>query len=231
MRCHAGSPQSERTVARIGQDEPRTRRTPVPLDPPRLEELALAYVARFATARKTGRLSAAQSCASAAGKARKRSAGGCAGRTVCARRATSTMPPMRTRQARQPAAARLWRAAGRTGAGCRRDFGRGFAQRPRRAGDSAQRAMPHWRLARRRRPRVRSGNLPEMTAARREKQLAAMLRAGHPLDKRATNCWMPPTEEAALAMGRCRTMTIECLGIEPMQIATTRDGGNSPADC
>jgi regulatory protein len=29
----------------------RTRRTPVPLDPHRLEELALAYVARFATSR------------------------------------------------------------------------------------------------------------------------------------------------------------------------------------
>ncbi|MFM5948914.1 MAG: hypothetical protein ACKOPM_06755, partial [Novosphingobium sp.] len=49
---------------------PPPRRNPRPIDASRLEEMALAYVARFATARRSWRATSSASCASAAGKGR-----------------------------------------------------------------------------------------------------------------------------------------------------------------
>ncbi len=154
----------------------QSRRNPRPIEPARLEELALAYVARFAT-------SAAKLDAYLRRKLRER---GWAGEEE---------PPVSALVARFVAAGYVDDSAfarARSGSLLRRGYGQrrvnqalgaaGIAEDVRaavRAGVGAQRRAA-LALARKRGfgPFGRS----EPDRAQREKQIAAMLRAGHPLD-------------------------------------------------
>ncbi len=154
----------------------RDRHNPRPLDPPRLNELALAYVARFAT-------SAAKLEAYLRRKLRERGWDG------------EGEAPVQATVERMVAAgyvddAQFARA--RSGSLLRRGYGlrrvdqalgqAGIAEAVRsevRAGAGEQRRAA---LALARKRRLGPFGAPAADRAAREKQLAAMLRAGHPLD-------------------------------------------------
>jgi len=152
------------------------RRNPRPLDPARMEELALAYVARFATTR--AKLEAYLR--------RKLRECGWAGEGE---------PGVEAMAARMVAAGYVDDAAyarAKSGSLLRRGYGArrvaqalhaaGVEETVRdsvRAGEAAQRRAA-LALARKRGFGPFGGERPD--PARREKQVAAMLRAGHPLD-------------------------------------------------
>ena len=154
----------------------QTRRNPRPLDAPRLEELALAYVARFAT-------SAAKLDGYLRRKLRERGWGG------------EGAAPVAEIVARFVAAGYIDDAVfarARTGSLLRRGYGvrrigqaldaAGIAEDVRaevRAAPAEQRRAAR-ALARKR--RIGPFGPDGADRAVREKQLAAMLRAGHPLD-------------------------------------------------
>jgi regulatory protein len=154
----------------------REKRPPKPLEPARLEELALAYVARFAT-------SAAKLEVYLRRKLRER---GWAGEQT---------PDLRALVARYVEAGYIDDTAyarAKSGSLLRRGYGRrridqtlgaaGIAEEVRvevRPGESAQRAAALALVQKRRFGPYGSAGLDR---AGREKQLTAMLRAGHPLD-------------------------------------------------
>ncbi|MDE2435511.1 MAG: RecX family transcriptional regulator [Sphingomonadales bacterium] len=155
---------------------PTTRRNPRPIDPARLEEMALAYVARFAT-------SAAKLDLYLRRKLRER---GWAGEGE---------PPVAATVARFVAAGYVDDAAfakAKSGSLLRRGYGArrieqalgaaGIAETVReevRAGAAAQRQAA---LALARKRRFGPFGAAMIDRALREKQVAALLRAGHPLD-------------------------------------------------
>jgi len=154
----------------------RGRRPPRPLDAPRLEELALAYVARFAT-------SAARLEAYLARKLRERGWDG---------EAAPDLPALVARYVELGYVDDEGFARARSGGLLRRGYGvrrieqalgaAGIAQELResvRAGEGAQRRAA-LALARRRGFGPFGPARPDRAA--RERQIAAMLRAGHPLD-------------------------------------------------
>jgi len=175
----------------------RPRRIPRPLDASRLEELALAYVARFAT-------SAAKLEAYLARKLRERGWEG------------EEAPPLAALVARFVVAGYVDDAAfarARSGSLLRRGYGvrrieqalhaAGIDEDERkaaRAGAAAQREAA-LTLARRRGLGPFGKQAPDR--ARREKQIAAMLRAGHALDS-ARELVDAVSEEAALAWAAAR---------------------------
>ena len=152
------------------------RRNPRPISPTRLEEMALAYVARFAT-------SAAKLESYLRRKLRERGWDG------------EGEPPVVATVARYVALGYVDDAAfakAKTGSLLRRGYGArrigqalsaaGIAEEVRdevRAGPSEQRAAA---LALARKRRLGPYGTPPADRAAREKQVAAMLRAGHPLD-------------------------------------------------
>lgn len=158
--------------------DPRQKRPPRPLEPARLEELALAYVARFAT-------SAAKLEGYLARKLRER---GWAGEGD---------PPVAAIVARFAQAGYIDDAAyARVKAGSllRRGYGRrriaqaldaagiaGEARDEARPGEAAQRRAA-LAMAQKRRFGPFGGVAASADRAQREKQVSAMLRAGHPLD-------------------------------------------------
>jgi regulatory protein len=154
----------------------RSRRNPKPLDPARLEELALAYVARFATSR-------AKLEAYLARKLRERGW-------------DSALPPRVDELAERFVAAGyvddLAYARARTGSLMRRGYGmRRVGQalgaagiepevREQVAPGDAERRLSALVMARKRRFGPFADDAPDR--AKREKHIAAMLRAGHALD-------------------------------------------------
>ncbi|HEX8058340.1 MAG TPA: RecX family transcriptional regulator [Novosphingobium sp.] len=156
--------------------ERRTRRAPKPLDSARLEELALAYVARFATSR-------AKLEAYLARKLRER---GWAGEGE---------PPVKVLAARFVDAGYVDDAAfarAKSGSLLRRGYGQrrigealgaaGIGEDIRaevRAGEGARRQAA---LVMARKRRLGPFGPPPADRAAREKQIAALLRAGHGLD-------------------------------------------------
>jgi len=154
----------------------RARRNPKPLDPSRMEELALAYVARFATSR--AKLE------------------GYLARKLRERGWESASPPAIADLAERFVASGYIDdeayARARTGSLMRRGYGmRRVGQalgaagieadvRERIAPDEAERRAAALVLARKRRFGPFAAEPPDR--ARREKQIAAMLRAGHALD-------------------------------------------------
>lgn len=153
-----------------------TRRARRPLDPARLDELALAYVARFAT-------SAARLDAYLRRKLRERGWDG------------AEDPPVAQIVARFVAAGYIddaGYARAKTGSLARRGYGeRRIAQALAAAGiDEAARASVRLApaqqraaaLALARKRRFGPYGAPDLDRPARDRQLAAMLRAGHPLD-------------------------------------------------
>lgn len=154
----------------------RTRRTPAPLDPARLEELALAYVARFATSR-------AKLESYLARKLRERGW-------------ESDAPPQVAELAERFEDAGyvddLAYARARTGSLMRRGYGlRRVGQalgaagidvdvREQVAPDEAERRAAALVMIRKRGFGPFAGEAPDRS--RREKQIAALLRAGHAMD-------------------------------------------------
>ena len=156
--------------------EKRERRPPPPLSPARLDELALYYVARFAT-------SAAKLEAYLKRKLRERGWDG---------DGPAALEQLVERFVANGYVDDVAFARSRSGSLLRRGYGKrridsalhaaGIAEEVRdavRAGDSAQRAAA---LALARKRRLGPYGLPPADRAAREKQIGAMLRAGHPLD-------------------------------------------------
>ena len=168
----------------------RTRRPPAPLDPARLEELALAYVARFATSR--AKLE------------------GYLARKLRERGWDSARPPQVAELAERFVAAGYIDdeayARSRAGSLLRRGYG---MRRVSRALDAAgiagevraglrpgQGATRRAALAMVRKRGFGPFGAEPVDRARREKQIAALLRAGHPLDS-ARELVDAPSREAA----------------------------------
>ena len=152
------------------------RRPPKPLDPKMLENLALRYVERFATTegKLVDYLTRKLRERGWAGRGRPTRAGW---RRGWSRSAISTTGPMRRpRRPRSPGGA----GSAPRGAGASRRAGRGGGSRsdrtPGRRGGASRRPG----LARRR--RIGPFGEGEVDRAVREKQLAAMLRAGHAME-------------------------------------------------
>lgn len=171
---------------------PQSRSTPAPISPQRLEELALAYVARFAT-------SAAKLEGYLRRKLRER---GWAGEGE---------PPVAMLVARFVSAGYVDDAAfarARAGSLLRRGYGArridqalgaaGIDEAVRGAARPARGAARAAALALARKRRFGPFGSEPLDRAHREKQLAAMLRAGHPLDS-ARQLVDAPSEDAALA--------------------------------
>ena len=156
------------------------RKPPKPLDKDRLEELALAYVARFA-------MSAAKLDGYLRRKLRERGwegEGRAAGpdSTLVARFVAAGYVDDAAFRARRRAAA-CCAAAMASGGSTRRWARRASARTIRgevRAGAARRSARPRWRWRASAASGPFGGGPPDR--ARREKQIAAMLRAGHPLD-------------------------------------------------
>ncbi|HVR90750.1 MAG TPA: regulatory protein RecX [Novosphingobium sp.] len=154
----------------------RERRPPQPLNPARLDELALYYVARFAT-------SAAKLESYLKRKLRERGWDGesPAGLEVLVERFVQNGYVDDAAFARSRSGSLLRRGYGKR----RIDqalYAAGIAEEVRnevRAGEGAQRAAA---LALARKRRLGPYGPPPADRAAREKQIAAMLRAGHPLD-------------------------------------------------
>lgn len=170
------APHLPYSVARIRPMADRPRRIPRPLDAPRLEELALSYVARFAT-------SAAKVDGYLRRKLRERGWEG------------EGDPPVAAVVERFVAAGYIddeAYARSKTGSLLRRGYGQrrvaqalgaaGIAEEVRAAvaPDGPARRQAALALARKR--RLGPFGVGPADRAAREKQLAAMLRAGHPLD-------------------------------------------------
>lgn len=189
---------------RSAASEPRRRRVPAPLDEAGLEELALSYVARFAT-------SAARLERYLARKLRER---GWAGEGAQDRAEGGgeggAAPDLAAIVARHVALGHIDDAAfarGKAGGLLRRGYGprrvaqalgeAGIAEAIRHdiaPGDAARRRAA-LALARKRRFGPFGGALPDRAA--REKQIAAMLRAGHMLTD-ARDLVGAPSEDAAM---------------------------------
>jgi regulatory protein len=161
------------------RQSPQQKRTPRPLDAPRLEELALGYVARFAT-------SATKLEAYLSRKIRER---GWADEEIAVSQVVSALVERFVRNGYVDDAAF---ARARSGSLLRRGYGQrriaqalgaaGISEEVRdevKAGKAAQRRAA---LALASKRRFGPFGLEPPDRAVREKQLAAMLRAGHPLD-------------------------------------------------
>ena len=158
------------------RSKPRERRPPQPLNPARLDELALHYVARFAT-------SAAKLETYLKRKLRERGWDG---------ESPAALDVLVERFVQNGYVDDTAFARARSGSLLRRGYGKrridsalyaaGIAEEVRdevRAGESAQRAAA---LALARKRRLGPYGPPPADRAAREKQIGAMLRAGHPLD-------------------------------------------------